>query len=95
MSDGINVDLDALWQAHTDMMRTVQGLQQRLDQLQIELRPLVVTWTGQAAEAYQADQWQWHVAATDLGAALARLGGAVSDGHQAFRETESRNAGLF
>jgi WXG100 family type VII secretion target len=95
MNDLIKVDFGSLAQAHADMMATTQKLQQRLDQLENDLRPLVATWTGQAAELYQAKQRQWHNAAADMQTSLGQLGGAVSQSHDAFQQAEAQNASMF
>lgn len=95
MDDEIKVDFGSLAQAHSDMTVATQRLQQRLDQLEKDLKPLVATWTGQAAHMYQSAQRQWHGAASDMQLSLGYLGGAVRDSHDTFYQTEQRNAALF
>lgn len=95
MDNEIQVDFGSLSQAHSDMMLATQKLQQRLDQLEKDLKPLVATWTGQAAQLYQSVQRQWHGSASDMQLTLGHLGGAVRDSHDTFYQTEQRNAALF
>jgi WXG100 family type VII secretion target len=95
MNQTIKVDYGTLMQAFADMTAAAQKIQQRLGQLEDDLSPLVATWTGEAAELYKADQRQWHNAATDLRATLARLGVSVSDSHDVFKKAEAQNAAVF
>lgn len=56
-----------------------------LDQLRSYLQPLVSTWTGESATAYNALQQQWDTAAADLNSMLGSISlaaGQANDGMQ-------------
>lgn len=66
-----------------------------LDELRSQIAPLQQLWTREAATAYQAEQLQWHQAATALNEILADLGNAVRDGAQEVADADRRAAGLW
>lgn len=66
-----------------------------LDELRSQIAPLQQLWTREAAAAYQAEQLQWHQAATALNEILADLGNAVRDGAQEVADADRRAAGLW
>lgn len=51
-----------------------------LDELRVQIAPLQVTWTREAAAAYRAEQARWEESAGALNDILFSLGKAVRDG---------------
>lgn len=88
----IKVTFAALESARADVANTAARIQSRLDDLKRFLAPLAATWEGQAATEYQARQRQWDNAAAGLAAVLARIGVALGEAHDAYRQVEQTNA---
>ncbi|WIM68139.1 WXG100 family type VII secretion target [Corynebacterium breve] len=63
-----------------------------LNELKDLLRPIAETWTGDAAEAYQAHQDKWDSAATELNNILNTIGNAVRDGASRMQTINSNAA---
>lgn len=97
MSDGgpVLVTFSALANAAQAIQSTYSNLNQKLDDLQRQLQPVVSTWSGQASENYQAQQQKWNQAQTDLGNVLQAIGKAVETAHDAYTQTEQANAGSW
>lgn len=66
-----------------------------LQDLRAQVAPLHGVWTRQAAEAYRAEQLQWHQAATALTEILFALGNAVRDGAADLADTDHRAAAAW
>jgi WXG100 family type VII secretion target len=66
-----------------------------LDELRSQIAPLQQLWTREAAAAYQAEQLQWHQAATALNDILVDLGNAVRDGAQEVANADRRAASAW
>ncbi|WP_181781057.1 WXG100 family type VII secretion target [Pseudonocardia pini] len=88
----IRVTFGELAAAQTAVAGTAARIAGRLDDLKRELAPLVGTWEGQAATDYAARQRQWDAAAADLAAVLARIGGALGQANEGYRQVEQANA---
>lgn len=95
MSDQIKVTFAELQATQEKTQSTVTAVNGQLDDLKNYLRPLVSTWTGAAAEAYNAKQQQWDSAATDLNSVLAAIGKALGAANEGYQATESSNAARF
>ena len=91
-SGGVMVTFATIAEAAQNTQRTYQSLEQKLNDLHSYLQPLVSSWTGSAAEQYQAKQQQWTQAQTDLGNVLQTIGRVLDETEQAYRQTESSNA---
>jgi WXG100 family type VII secretion target len=70
---------------------TANNVQQTLDELEQFLAPLVATYTGAAAEAWQAKQAEWDRAAADLQQVLASIGVALGMANDNYRLAENAN----
>jgi early secretory antigenic target protein ESAT-6 len=68
-----------------------RNVQQELDDLANFLKPLVATWTGQAAELYQSKKAQWDQSAADLFMILNQIGNAVGVANQNYQAAENAN----
>ncbi|GAA1877610.1 hypothetical protein GCM10009836_68770 [Pseudonocardia ailaonensis] len=88
----IKVTFAELAAAQSAVAGTAQRINAQLDDLERELAPLVATWQGQAATDYAARQRQWDAAAADLTAVLARIGAALGQADQGYRQVEAANA---
>jgi 6 kDa early secretory antigenic target len=94
MSTGseIKVTFGALSTAQGDVAATASRITTQLDDLKRFLAPMVATWTGAAAQDYQAKQRQWDTAAADISAVLAQIGVALGAAHDSYRQVETTNA---
>jgi 6 kDa early secretory antigenic target len=72
-----------------------QSLNERLDEIKSSIQPLVATWQGADADAYQVRQGEWNAAQTELNTVLQSLIGAVSAGNQKMIEQEAMNRARF
>ena len=91
----ILVTFSAISAAEGDVAATSQSINGQLDDLKAYLAPMVATWTGTAAENYQAKQRQWDEAATELNAILAQIGRALGTAGEDFASAESSNASIW
>ena len=91
----ILVTFGALEAAQSDVAATTSNLNQQLADLKSYLAPMVSTWTGQAAELYQAKQQQWDRAAADLNQVLAQIGQALGAASEDFRTAEQSNTNVW
>ena len=74
-------DLAALDDAARALDDGVRAVERQLAELRAYLAPLRASWSGPAAEAFDAHQRQWDRAATDLAASLAQLHDVVQVAH--------------
>lgn len=89
----IKVNFAALATAQADITTTVARVNSRLEDLRRFLAPMVATWEGDAAVAYQAHQRTWDTSAAELAAVLQQVGVAVGNSNQEFQVMETRLAG--
>jgi 6 kDa early secretory antigenic target len=87
----IAVNFDQLQATHQQVVVTGRAIDEQLADLSRYLHPLVSTWTGSAAEAYERRQAEWNAAAADLNAVLASVGAALADVEAGYRQTEANN----
>ena len=78
--------------AQQNVASTSQRMTTQLEDLKRFLAPMVASWTGQAAEDYQARQRQWDTAATDLTAVLSQIGVALGHANDGYQQVERANA---
>ncbi|WP_333618385.1 WXG100 family type VII secretion target [Dietzia sp.] len=67
-------------------------LNSTLDQLRTYLQPLVASWTGESAVAYQALQHQWDTAAADLTSMLGAIASTTGQANDGMQSTDRRLA---
>ncbi|SNT44453.1 WXG100 family type VII secretion target [Rhodococcoides kyotonense] len=72
-----------------------QSLNEKLDEIKSSIQPLVATWQGADADAYQVRQGEWNAAQAELNTVLQSLIGAVSAGNQKMIEQEALNRSRF
>ena len=68
-----------------------KNVQQQLDDLAAFLKPLVASWTGEAAQMYQGKKQQWDSSAADLFMILNQIGQAVGTANQNYQAAENAN----
>lgn len=74
------------------IQQTSTSLNQKLEDLKSQLRPIVESWQGAAAQNYQVQQQKWDQSQTDLNTVLQAIGKAVEQAHDAYSATEDANA---
>lgn len=78
--------------ARMDIQQSSARLNAALSDLKNYLAPLVASWEGEAAEAYQVQQNKWDRAQDELNSVLERIGRAVGAGNDQMNETNHRAA---
>lgn len=86
----IKVSFEGLRQAGGDITGSSRSIAARLDQLEGELAPMAVGWTGQAATFYRETQLKWDTAAAELADVLRQIGTAVHTAADNYAATEQR-----
>lgn len=89
------VTFAALQNADRNIHTCADNVRGRLDDLAAYLTPLTQSWTGEAAEAYQACMQEWHAAAKDLAEALSRIGGIVRTAESNYGNAVSTNKSMW
>ncbi|WHT18880.1 WXG100 family type VII secretion target [Crossiella sp. CA-258035] len=91
----IAVDFAQIGEGQAGCQRAATNMQSKLDDLKANLAPLVATWEGAAAEAYQARQKEWDQSAEKLQAILNRMGIALGTARDAYQQNEQSAAGSW
>lgn len=89
------VTFAAIAEASQNVNNTSNLLNQKLDDLQRQLQPLVSDWTGNAAENYQAKQRQWNSAQQQLTQVLSAIGKVLEQAHESYSSVEKSNAATW
>jgi 6 kDa early secretory antigenic target len=89
------VTFAAIAEASQNVNNTSNLLNQKLDDLQRQLQPLVSDWTGTAAENYQAKQRQWNQAQQQLTQVLSAIGKVLEQAHDSYSSVEKSNAATW
>lgn len=74
---------------------TARNVDQQLADLRGFVQRLTSTWTGGAAESYQAKQAQWDAAAAALNQVLNQIGVALGTANENYQQAERSNASRF
>lgn len=69
-----------------DIQSTSGRINSLLDGLKSQIQPMVSTWEGQSATAYQDAQQRWDRAAAELNTILATISQAVRSGNDRMSE---------
>jgi ESAT-6 family protein len=91
----ILVTFSALQQGQADVASTSSNLNTELADLKAYLAPMVATWSGAAAQNYNAKQQQWDQAAAELNEILATIGRALGTAGEDFQSAENSNASIW
>ncbi|EJZ81557.1 WXG100 family type VII secretion target [Corynebacterium otitidis] len=86
MSDLIRYQFGAVAAAAGDINATSGRITQLLADLKARLQPMVATWEGDSASAYQAAQQKWDRSAAELNAILATISRTVAQGNDRMAE---------
>ncbi|MGV0395131.1 WXG100 family type VII secretion target [Corynebacterium uberis] len=79
--DQIKYSFGAIEAAAGDISSTSGRINQVLAELKARLAPMVATWEGDSAVAYQAAQEKWDRSAAELNEILATISRTVSQGN--------------
>jgi len=94
MSD-LKVNFDGLALAAGDITAGANQLEQILANMDQSLQPLRASWTGSAAQSYEASKAKWTAAITDMKALLTEIGRAVGTSGEDYQSTDRTNAGRW
>ncbi len=87
----IKVVFGELENARNSIQTTGTNISREMEDLKRYLQPMVQTWTGEAASAYQAHQAQWDRAALDLNQVLNQIGVALGTSNENYQVGEAAN----
>lgn len=79
--DMIKYQFGAIEGAAADINATSARINGLLDDLKASLQPMVSTWEGESALAYEQSQRKWDQAAAELNTVLATISRTVGDGN--------------
>ena len=82
MTSAIKYQFGAISTAASDIHQTSGRINSLLDNLKSQIKPMVATWEGDSAAAYQAAQLKWDNAAAELNTILATIANTVADGNE-------------
>ncbi|MCF4005951.1 WXG100 family type VII secretion target [Corynebacterium uropygiale] len=88
----IKYQFSAIEGAAADISSTSGRINQLLADLAAQIKPMVSTWEGEAASAYQVAQDKWDRAAEDLNQVLATISRTVSQGNERMSDVNRRAA---
>ncbi|MGI5127419.1 WXG100 family type VII secretion target [Pseudonocardia sp. CA-107938] len=91
----IKVNYAGLTAASADIQKTAEAINTQLADLQKFLAPLVATWTGTAADAYNEKQRIWNAAQTDQQAVMAQMAKLPLVALERYRAVEMRVGQAF
>ncbi|WP_342319046.1 WXG100 family type VII secretion target [Corynebacterium mayonis] len=78
--------------AAQDMESAAANIAGQLNDLKAMLQPMVATWEGDAAEAYNVHQRKWDQAAEDLNTILRTIATTVEEGNSRMQAVNSAAA---
>jgi len=89
------VTFAALQEAERTIRSGSERMHAKLDELATDLDPLTRSWTGEAAEAYEAHMRDWRAAASDLADVLGRIAGMVRTAESNYRNAVTTNQTMW
>ena len=92
MDSLIRYDFGAISAAAADMRSSSGRINGLLGELKSQIAPMVNTWEGDSAVAYQDAQNRWDRAAAELNQILETIARTVEDGTQRMSDMNSRAA---
>ena len=88
----IKYQFGAIASAAADINSTSVRINGLLADLKSQLQPMMSTWEGESAAAYQQAQDKWDRAATDLNEVLGTISRTVADGNDCMSDINRRAA---
>lgn len=96
MTDNLKVEHGSLDMAAGDLAGSAKTIQDRLDQLESDIKGKVApNWTGEANNAFIEAKAKWDQGMHELRALLATIGTNVGTANDAYRATDARGASRF
>jgi WXG100 family type VII secretion target len=89
------VTFAALQDAERTIRSGSETMHAKLDELAADLGPLTGSWTGEAAEAYQAHMREWRASAADLADVLGRIAGMVRTAESNYHNAVTTNQTMW
>lgn len=86
MDQMIKYNFSAIDASSADIQSSAARLNGQLDDLKQMLAPMVSTWEGESADAYNQAQAKWDQAALELNELLDGIGATVSEGNDAMSQ---------
>ncbi|WKK60900.1 WXG100 family type VII secretion target [Corynebacterium sp. P3-F1] len=77
----IKYGFGSLAEAAADIETSSRNIGAQLEDLKAQIKPMVATWEGEAAQRYQEHQLKWDTAAQELNEILTTIGRAVDEGN--------------
>ncbi len=93
--DGIRVQHGALDTAAQDMYKTVQDIDNRMNQLESDLEPLRSSWAGGQQQAYTEAKAKWDWAIQEMRDLLDESHKTVFQSNEEYRQADLRGANRF
>ncbi len=93
--DGIRVNHAALDQAAADMMKGVEDINERLNRLENELKPLRDDWIGAQQTSYHEAKRTWDTAISEMTQLLRETHLAVTSSREDYQAADANGAKRF
>ncbi len=93
--DGIRVNHASLDQAAADMQQGVKDINDRLNRLEAELKPLQSDWMGSQQTAYHSAKAKWDQAISEMSQLLRETHLAVSQSREDYQRADANGAARF
>ncbi len=93
--DGIKVNHAALDQASSDMMKGVEDINDRLNRLEAELKPLQSDWAGNQQASYYEAKRKWDTAINEMAQLLKETHLAVTSSREDYQTADQNGAKRF
>lgn len=90
--DTIKYDFASIGNAAADIKTSAGRINSTLADIKRMIEPMVSTWEGEAAIAYQAAQKKWDDSANELNIVLDTISRTVDDGNQRMSDTNRQAA---
>jgi len=95
MDDGIKVNHAGLEQIAQDLKTGVKQIDDRLNRLESELKPLQSDWAGDAQQAYYVAKGKWDQAIAEMNQLLEQTSVAVQNSNSEYSAADKRGAAAF
>lgn len=93
--DQLTADTSAMQSAASELKTSAAALNQHLEDLDNQLKPLIQTWDGHTQQQYYGKQQQWDSAMLDIINLLNQIGVVMDNAATAFWQTELKNAAAW